>query len=184
MQRTPFDIPDQIREITDKSVAEAKKALEQYLDATQQAIAKAESSTRTVQEGAAEVNRQAFAFVEENVSASFELAQRLVQARTAEEIADRLSSAGAIAAPAVAPWSLLSNPQLQARNWLQYVDHPYVGTQVFPGFLWEVEPDEPSWDRPSGLVGECNREVLADLGFSEAEIEDLYAQGAVGDRYG
>ncbi|MCB1495487.1 MAG: phasin family protein [Bauldia sp.] len=87
MQRTPFDIPDQIREITDKSVAEAKKALEQYLDATQQAIAKAESSTRTVQEGAAEVNRQAFAFVEENVSASFELAQRLVQARTAEEIA-------------------------------------------------------------------------------------------------
>ena len=69
------------------SVAEAKKALEQYLDATQQAIAKAESSTRTVQEGAAEVNRQAFAFVEENVSASFELAQRLVQARTAEEIA-------------------------------------------------------------------------------------------------
>ena len=107
-----------------------------------------------------------------------------VASGTAEEIADRLSSAGAIAAPAVAPWSLLSNPQLQARNWLQYVDHPYVGTQVFPGFLWEVEPDEPSWDRPSGLVGECNREVLADLGFSEAEIEDLYAQGAVGDRYG
>jgi len=87
MQRTPFDIPDQIREMTDKSVAQAKKALEQYLDATQQAIAKAEGSTRSVQEGVAEVNRQALAFVEENVTASFDLAQRLVQARTAEEIA-------------------------------------------------------------------------------------------------
>ena len=40
-----------------------------------------------MQEGAAEVNRQALAFVEENVAASFDLAQRLVQARTMEEIA-------------------------------------------------------------------------------------------------
>jgi phasin len=87
MQRTPFDIPDQMREVTDKSVNQAKKALEQYLDATQQAIAKAEGSTKSVQEGAAEVNRQALAFVEENVAASFDLAQRLVQARTMEEIA-------------------------------------------------------------------------------------------------
>ncbi|MEQ9688560.1 MAG: phasin family protein [Bauldia litoralis] len=87
MPRTPFDIPDQIREITDKSVNQAKKALEQYLDATQQAVSKAEGSTRSAQEGAAEVNRQALAFVEENVASSFDLAQRLVQARTIEEIA-------------------------------------------------------------------------------------------------
>ncbi len=107
-----------------------------------------------------------------------------VASGTAEEIADRVSSAGGIAAPVIAPWSLLSNPQHQARNWLQYVDHRYVGTQVFPGFLWNVEPDAPSWDRPSGLVGECNREILTGLGYSEAEVEDLYAQGAVGDRYG
>ncbi|MCP4379903.1 MAG: phasin [Hyphomicrobiales bacterium] len=87
MQPTPFDIPDQMREMADKSVGDAKKALEEYLDATQKAVAKAEGSTRSVQDGATEVNRQALAFVEESVAASFDLAQRLVQARTVEEIA-------------------------------------------------------------------------------------------------
>lgn len=87
MKPTTFDIPDQMRDVADKSVSEAKKALEQYLDATQKAVAKAEDSARSVQDGAAEVNRQALAFVEENVTASFDLAQRLVQARTVEEIA-------------------------------------------------------------------------------------------------
>lgn len=86
MQRTPFDIPDQMRDVADKSVEQAKQAFGKYLDATQQAVAKAEGSARSVREGAAEVGRQALAYVEENVAASFDFAHRLVQARTVEEI--------------------------------------------------------------------------------------------------
>jgi phasin len=86
MQRTPFDIPDQMRDVADKSVEQAKKAIGQYLDATHQAVAKAEGSARSAREGAAEVGRQALAYVEENVAASFDFAHRLVQARTIEEI--------------------------------------------------------------------------------------------------
>lgn len=87
MQRTPFDVPEQMREVADRSVNEAKKAFEQFLDATQQAVAKAEGSAKTLQEGAADVNRQALAFIENNMAASFDLAQRLVRARTVEEVA-------------------------------------------------------------------------------------------------
>ncbi len=87
MQRTPFEIPDQMREVADRSVEQAKKAISQYLDATQQAVAKAEGSAKSMRDGAAEVSRQALAFVEENVAASFDFAHRLVQARTVEEIA-------------------------------------------------------------------------------------------------
>ena len=87
MQRTPFEIPDQMREVADRSVEQAKKAVGQYLDATQQAVAKAEGSARSVGEGASEMGRQALAYVEENVTASFDFARRLVQARTVEEIA-------------------------------------------------------------------------------------------------
>jgi phasin len=87
MQRTPFDIPDQMRDAADRSVEQAKKAFGQYLDATQQAVAKAEGSAKSVRDGAAEVSRQALAYVEENVAASFDFAHRLVQARTIEEIA-------------------------------------------------------------------------------------------------
>jgi phasin len=86
MQRTPFEIPDQMREMADKSVEQARKAIGQYLDATQQAVAKAEGSAKTVRDGATEMSRQALAYVEENVDASFDFAQRLVQARTIEEI--------------------------------------------------------------------------------------------------
>ena len=87
MQRTPFDIPDQMRDMADKSVDQAKQAIQQFLEATQQAVAKAEGSARSVQEGAADLNRQALAFIEENIGASFDLVHRLVQARTVEEVA-------------------------------------------------------------------------------------------------
>jgi phasin len=87
MQRTPFDIPDQMREVADRSVEQAKKAIGQYLDATHEAVAKAEGSAKSVRDGAAEVSRQALAYVEENVAASFDFAHRIVQARTIEEIA-------------------------------------------------------------------------------------------------
>ncbi|HET7716297.1 MAG TPA: phasin family protein [Bauldia sp.] len=87
MQRTPFEIPEQMREVADRSVEQARKAIEQYLEATQKAVAKAEGSARSVREGAAEAGRQALAFVEDNVSATFDFAHRLVQARTVEEIA-------------------------------------------------------------------------------------------------
>jgi phasin len=87
MQRTPFDIPDHMRQAADKSVDQAKKAFDQFMEATQQAVAKAEGSAKSFREGAAEANRQAMAFVEENVAASFELARNLARARTVEEVA-------------------------------------------------------------------------------------------------
>ena len=87
MQPTRFEIPEQMREVADKSVGQARKAFEQFLEATQKAMATAETSAKSVTEGAADVSRQSLAFVEDNIAASFDLAQRLVQARTVQEIA-------------------------------------------------------------------------------------------------
>ena len=87
MQPTRFEIPEQMRAAADKSVGQARKAVEQFLDATQKAVASVEGSAKSVGEGAADLSRQSLAFVEENVAASFDLAQRLVQARTVEEMA-------------------------------------------------------------------------------------------------
>jgi phasin len=87
MQKTPFEIPEQMREVADRSVSEAKKAVEQFLTATQEAVAKAEGSAKSLQENAADVSRQTMAYIENNMAASFDLAQRLVRARTVEEVA-------------------------------------------------------------------------------------------------
>jgi len=87
MQPTRFEIPEQMREVADKSVKQARSAFEQFLDATQKAVAQAEGSTKFMGEGAADLSRQSLAYLEENIAASFDLAQRLVQARTMEEMA-------------------------------------------------------------------------------------------------
>jgi phasin len=87
MQTTRFEIPEKMREMADRSVDQAKKAFEQFLDATQKAVATAEGSAKSFRDNAADVNRQALAYIEDNVSASFDFAQRLVQARTMEEMA-------------------------------------------------------------------------------------------------
>jgi phasin len=86
-QPTRFEIPEKMREMADRSVEQARKAFDQFLDATQKAVATAEGSARSFREGAADVNRQALAFIEDNVAASFDFAHRLVQARTVEEMA-------------------------------------------------------------------------------------------------
>jgi len=87
MPITPFEIPDQMRDAADQSVEQAKKAFDDFIDATQKAVAKAEDSAKTLREGAADVNRQALALAEENVAAAFDLAHRLVRARSVEEVA-------------------------------------------------------------------------------------------------
>jgi crotonobetainyl-CoA:carnitine CoA-transferase CaiB-like acyl-CoA transferase len=107
-----------------------------------------------------------------------------VGAGIAEDVATSIANAGGIAAPVIAHVGLMTSPQLAAREWLQTVTHRYAGTQTLPGFLWRVEPDEPSWDLPCGLVGEHNAEVLGQLGYGADEIAELIAQGAIGDRYG
>jgi phasin len=85
MQPTRFEIPEQMRAAAERTVGQARKAVEQFLDATQKAVG--EGSDKTMGEGAADLSRQSLAFVEENIAASFDLAQRLVQARTVEEMA-------------------------------------------------------------------------------------------------
>jgi len=101
-----------------------------------------------------------------------------------DEIVESVQSRGAIAAPVADPQDHLLSPQLAAREWLETVDHPFTGPRMQPGFLWRVEPDPPSWDRPCGLVGEHNREVLAEIGYGAGEIDRLTAEGVIGTSYG
>jgi crotonobetainyl-CoA:carnitine CoA-transferase CaiB-like acyl-CoA transferase len=106
-----------------------------------------------------------------------------VATQVAEDAAEAIQSAGAIAGTVAAPLSVVASPQHLARGWLEQVDHPVAGTHQFPGFLWRTAPDATSWDRYAALVGEHNHEVLAEVGYDAASIEALLADGVIGDRY-
>lgn len=83
---TPFQIPEQMRQFADASVEQARSAFNEFVEATQKALSSAEGSARSAQAGAGDAGRQALAFLEENVAATFEHAQRLVRAKTLEEL--------------------------------------------------------------------------------------------------
>lgn len=103
--------------------------------------------------------------------------------RTSFEAAEAVQDAGAIAAPAVSPPEFMASEQIIARDWLQSVTHPFAGTNLYPGFLWSIAPDAPSWDRTCALVGEHNAEVLAELGYTPDEVAAFARDGVIGDRY-
>ncbi len=86
MTSSPFDIPREVRDTAERSVEQAKQAFDQFLEATEKAMTTTEGATKAVSQGAADVNRQTIAAVEENLAATFDLAQRIAQARTIEEM--------------------------------------------------------------------------------------------------
>jgi phasin len=86
--KTAFEIPEPMRAFADKSVDQAKKAFDDFMTATVKAIDKAETSAKSLQSGTQDMNRQAIGFVEENVAATFELAQKMVRAKTLEELGE------------------------------------------------------------------------------------------------
>ncbi len=103
--------------------------------------------------------------------------------REPSAVADELQLLGVIAAPVLEPHQAPAASQLHERDWFEVVDHPYLGERMMTGFLWQQQPDPPEWRRRCALVGEHNREVLVELGYSPAEIAALADADVVGDSY-
>ena len=82
---TGLEIPPEMRAFAEKSVGEARKAFEGYMDATAKAFGTAEKSAEAIHSSAKEMGRKAISFAEANISASMDFAQKLVGARTPEE---------------------------------------------------------------------------------------------------
>ncbi len=81
-----FEIPAEMREFAEKSVAQAKQAFDGFIAATQHAVGTAETQAKTMQSGVKQSGELALKFAERNVQASFEFAQRLMQAKDAKEV--------------------------------------------------------------------------------------------------
>ena len=87
MSSSGFEVPQHLRDTAERSVEQAKEAFDRFLDATGDAVATSEGAGRTMSENAAGVSRKTLSFMGDSLSATFDLAQRMVQARTMEEIA-------------------------------------------------------------------------------------------------
>ena len=83
---TNFNIPTEMRTFAEKSVEQARAAFDTFVAATQQAVNTAQSHAVNAQCGARDVGELAMKFAERNISSSFQFAQRLLQAKDAQEV--------------------------------------------------------------------------------------------------
>ncbi len=83
-----FEIPAEMRELAEKSVAQAKQAFDGFVAAAQNAVGTAENQAKSLQSGVKETGELAMTFAERNVAASFDFAQKVVKAKDAKEVTE------------------------------------------------------------------------------------------------
>jgi phasin len=86
MSKIPYEIPAEIRDLTAKSVEEARKAFGSFIEAAHKATAQAEGTANALQSSAKDVSAKALSFTEANLKAAFDHAQKLIQAKDHHEI--------------------------------------------------------------------------------------------------
>ncbi|MEB3061908.1 CaiB/BaiF CoA-transferase family protein [[Mycobacterium] zoologicum] len=103
--------------------------------------------------------------------------------RSGDEIVELLWPLDIPVAKAMQPHRQAELAQLQYRGFFEVVDHP-----VNPAVRHSTLPARPTQGpkrfhrRPAPLLGEHNQELLREVGFSDAEIEELAATGVIGRR--
>lgn len=80
-----YEVPTEMREMAEKSVDQAKKAFDGFIGAARRTVDTVQGSTHTLQSTAKDATARGLDFAEQNVSAAFELAQKLVRSRDPQE---------------------------------------------------------------------------------------------------
>jgi phasin len=81
-----LEIPPEVRAFAEKGVEQARQAFDGFISAAQNAVNAFEGQAETARKGAKDVTEKAITFAGQNVASSFELAQRIVQAKDVQEV--------------------------------------------------------------------------------------------------
>jgi crotonobetainyl-CoA:carnitine CoA-transferase CaiB-like acyl-CoA transferase len=102
--------------------------------------------------------------------------------RSVEETVDLLLAAGVPAAVVITPRDIRINPQLRHRRLFELEQHAVCGDHELPTMPFRFGAVDRWMRRPSPTLGQHTREVLAEAGVPEAELDDLAARGRIGER--
>jgi phasin len=84
-QTTGYEIPEEMRDFAEKSVEQARKAIDGFMGAAQKTVDTFEGSANTAQASAKDATRKTFTYAEQNIAAAFDLAQKMVRAKNVQE---------------------------------------------------------------------------------------------------
>src|SRR5271165_2499828 len=81
-----FEIPNEMRAFAEKSVEQARKAFDSFMSAAHGTATALQGQAEAVRKGSEDVRQRAMAFAEQNVTASFDFAHKLVRAKDLQEL--------------------------------------------------------------------------------------------------
>jgi crotonobetainyl-CoA:carnitine CoA-transferase CaiB-like acyl-CoA transferase len=114
-----------------------------------------------------------------NIDARLGLIQSVLATKSTDHWMALLEQAGVPCAPVLTRSELMQHPQVQASEIIQEIDHPVAGRlrQTRNAARFSVTKTEHRRGAPQ--LGEHTSEILAEAGFSDAEIEALRSEGVV-----
>jgi crotonobetainyl-CoA:carnitine CoA-transferase CaiB-like acyl-CoA transferase len=106
------------------------------------------------------------------------LSEKLIQRNAADWLA-RLEDVGVPASPVLSIGEMLADPQVIARDMVVEVEHSRLGRTRALGSPVKFSDTPTRIKRGAPLLGEHTREILAEYGYDNSEIESLAAAGDV-----
>ena len=107
------------------------------------------------------------------------LLQEIFLTRPVAEWVDDLQAANVPCGPINDIADVFSDPQVLARNMLQEMNHPTLGSIKQTGLPIKFSETPGGLDRHPPLLGEHNHEILEELGYSGQEIEQLEEKSVI-----
>lgn len=89
MAKDPFEqfaIPNEVRAFAEQNVAQARKAFESFIQAANQAMGQFQGQALTARSTATEIAHKSMTYAEQNVTSTFDFAQKLMQAKDGAEV--------------------------------------------------------------------------------------------------
>ena len=115
----------------------------------------------------------------ENADARLQLTQDVLIGGSSAEWLDKLTKADVPCAPVLTRNEVVRHPHVQAIEIVEEYAHPKAGRLRQSRAAARFSATPPAIRRGAPALGEHTEEILAELGFSAAEISGLRAQGAL-----
>lgn len=114
-----------------------------------------------------------------NAKVRIEETGKVLATRTSAEWLERLDACGVPSAPVLMRPEVLENEQVKANALIAEYEHPVLGRVRQPRAAARFGAPGPLPEPRAPALGEHNREVLGEVGYTAAEIADLERRGVL-----